>query len=1008
MRFYKDGPDIPDELLYDHEEENVIFFPGSGVSRAYANLPNFSELARKVMDALGARKDSETRQLLENQIVSTDYIFDKLEEDFDNRHINSSVARNLQPNPNPDLSAHKTILKLSSFPGKGTRLITTNFDSLFESCNRKLPSITHSNLPNVEFSDSNWGIIHLHGKVNSDYSGSANDGFVLSASQFGSAYLTSGLTRDFVREIFNRFTVVFVGYSAEDPPINYLLRGLRYENKCESKIYAFVETGLNNKSIKQWESKGIKVITYENVNKTHAVLWKTLEAWAVRASNPYRWRNKVLSKARKGPTKMEPHERGMVAHIVKSASGAKAFAQMDPPLPAEWLGVFDQRIRRQQPEFYALNDEYFLPEETKQDENLHLPAWDAFSFPFKELEANEEASIRYIEPNYSLPIPRRLHSLAVWIGKISDQKFTLWWASQQSGLHLNIIKNVQLNFRKMPDSLRKQWNAVFESQPYRVDKYGMYNLKNRIDAQGWDDFIVREYAILSSPFLKARPTINSVPKSDGFKKNKVDVIKAEVKYLEGIEEIKIPSEQLVKIIGILRLNLEKYIDMEKEFSGKEPYLRNIQGNEDSEERIIYGGYFSQRVYYFLKLFKALISFDTEQAKKEYKIWRNKDYIFGRIRMIAASFEGAATENGFVNEVFSLKEEDFWSPECQPDILICLKRKWDKLSLSNRKNIEEKILKGPPKLTKSSKLHSKISAYMQLNMFHYLQKHNCNLSFDLKELTENLNKIVPEWRPEDVESAVESANPRGGFIRVNTDYEALKILPLSEIIKNAKITHEIRLNDLVEHNPFLGLCDAEPLQALEALTLDLKSGNFSIECWEIYLLSIGKKSNNLQLKISTAYVINQIQNKQFADIIWSASDWFENIRAELRDKNIEIFNALWNKFIDTLMLYKDCARSVSIRQKSEKIDWVAESISSVPGKLAELHIIEWQNKKLEANSGFPKCWLKKTEQLLNLPNDASRYAITILSLHLSALYYVDPVWAEERLLKIIQDDYQSKD
>lgn len=58
MRFIENGPDIPDELLFAQDEGNVVFFCGAGVSRAHANLPDFSRLAQQVIDDLGATEES--------------------------------------------------------------------------------------------------------------------------------------------------------------------------------------------------------------------------------------------------------------------------------------------------------------------------------------------------------------------------------------------------------------------------------------------------------------------------------------------------------------------------------------------------------------------------------------------------------------------------------------------------------------------------------------------------------------------------------------------------------------------------------------------------------------------------------------------------------------------------------------------------------------------------------------------------------------------------------------
>ena len=58
MRFFENGPAIPDELLHARDEGRVVFFCGAGVSQAKAGLPGFFGLAEKVMEALGVQADS--------------------------------------------------------------------------------------------------------------------------------------------------------------------------------------------------------------------------------------------------------------------------------------------------------------------------------------------------------------------------------------------------------------------------------------------------------------------------------------------------------------------------------------------------------------------------------------------------------------------------------------------------------------------------------------------------------------------------------------------------------------------------------------------------------------------------------------------------------------------------------------------------------------------------------------------------------------------------------------
>ncbi len=94
MRFFADGPSIPDELLTARDEGRVVLFCGAGVSKARAGLPDFIDLAEKVIRSFRAPHDSaaftllkEIRQLnLKSDckgLISVDRFFGLLEREFD-------------------------------------------------------------------------------------------------------------------------------------------------------------------------------------------------------------------------------------------------------------------------------------------------------------------------------------------------------------------------------------------------------------------------------------------------------------------------------------------------------------------------------------------------------------------------------------------------------------------------------------------------------------------------------------------------------------------------------------------------------------------------------------------------------------------------------------------------------------------------------------------------------------------------------------------------------------
>jgi hypothetical protein len=93
MRFLKNGPNIPDELLFAQDEGNVVFFCGAGVSMENSNLPSFTGLAQKVMDDLGVIVGSKAQKQLSainelnknthtHGLISEDHIFSSLKRSF--------------------------------------------------------------------------------------------------------------------------------------------------------------------------------------------------------------------------------------------------------------------------------------------------------------------------------------------------------------------------------------------------------------------------------------------------------------------------------------------------------------------------------------------------------------------------------------------------------------------------------------------------------------------------------------------------------------------------------------------------------------------------------------------------------------------------------------------------------------------------------------------------------------------------------------------------------------
>jgi hypothetical protein len=502
-------------------------------------------LAEKVVEKLGVSPDSPAYKLIQESreidkrvgvsgIISADRVFGLIERDFSSRDIDEAVASSLKPPSDCDLSSHNTLLDLATTPEGTVRWVTTNFDRLFDDCGRSLQSWQPPKLPDPIRPNDLHGIVYLHGKATEEYTGAEGDGFVLSSSEFGRAYLSDGWATSFIREILAKYVVVFVGYTADDPPVQYLLEALRKTSGKIENAYAF-QSGERDDAVARWRHKGVAAIPY-TADDGHAALWFTLEAWAERARNPASWTSRVIGLAKHGPRVLQPHERGQVAHIISTYEGVKEFCQGSSPPSAEWLCVFDPHRRYAKPGYVGLFpkkgpyvdpfDLYGLdsdvppkkidPEDHYAKREVPPDSWDAFKLNRLDRTALSNDNLSSLHGHWAAHSPRlaaRIGQLSIWIRKVCDQPAAVWWAVHQSSLHSELQDQIKWELNRgeriIRPQIRKAWRFLFEVWQHPEDEahhIGWYNLKSTIETEGWSSSVVRQLGEVFRPHLSAQPS----------------------------------------------------------------------------------------------------------------------------------------------------------------------------------------------------------------------------------------------------------------------------------------------------------------------------------------------------------------------------------------------------------------------------------------------------------------------------------------------------------------------
>jgi len=1039
MRFFENGPNIPDELLFARDEGRVVFFCGAGVSRARAGLPDFFGLADKVIQSLGVPEDSPACKLLNeameidkrigiNGLLSADQIFGLLDRDYDVSDIESAVAKALKPEKDADLSAHRLLLNLATTPQGKVRLVTTNFDRLFDDCDTSLHAFPPSRLPNPSRHIEMDGIIYLHGCARNDYSGSEQDGFILSSADFGRAYLSEAWATKFFKEIIDLYSVVFVGYAADDPPVRYLLEALNKKEGQLKGVYAF-QSGETSEAVARWSHKGVQAIPYAEDNG-HKELWETIEAWAVRAKSPSDWYQSVIDLAKQGPRKLQAYQRGQVAHVISTYEGVQKFSDGDSPPPAEWLFVFDPNRRFAKPGYlgnfgnrgefvdpfvlYGIDSDSvpnkILPDDYYTKREIPANAWNAFVANRLDLQNYLQGDNLSVWSRTTI-LPSRLFQLGIWISKIAHQPTAIWWAVQQNSLHPDIQQLIQQFLENSQNSVSsiiyQSWKYLFESWKHNIhdESCDQDDLIVMIKTIGWNSEVIRKYASINQPYLKARESFWSapIPHDEAIEFQLNDLLNLDVEYPSLWIDINIPNEWLALTVRQLRHNLEYALLLETEIGGyglnfTSPIVADDDKTVDHAQR---NQDLSGYVITFALHFERLINLDVTKARQEFAAWPiDDDTIFCRLRIWASGFPELIDTENFANIIDQLKNTVFWNIYHQRDLLLALAKRWNELQDDRKKAIETKLLlEGEEWSFEGEHDYKKNKARESLNRITWMAKQGCIFTFDLNVITENLKLNVPEWNPEDAMDSVRSTQQRGGWVGTDTDDSSLLDEPLSAILSTALELSGRSTDFLTKKSPFAGLSIHKPVRALSSLTDASRKNEYPQWAWEIFLHSDSRNNDKPKLSALIAERLCRCPDEALVNIIHPISFWLMKVSKQLALQCQSSFENLILKLVGFFHKMPLNA-GTSIIGSNTQTDWIDKAINSPVGNIAQVLFDDSRLEGIGRESGFPREWLCYAEDLLSLKADLRRYVIVIFCHNFNWLYYIDPNWTELNLLQIL--------
>ena len=1015
MRFLEDGPNIPDELLWDRDEGNVVFLCGVGISMP-SGLPSFWELTKYVIDKIGPSCDSDiakafapwvdgrpkNEQIPVTARVPLDQIFNLLNDSIGKENVDRHVFDKLSSKSTKKKSIeHENLARLSSNIEGEPQLVTTNFDRLFDSVltQRNVRNFVPPMFPNLEHSGVDaTGITYLHGRLSDN--ASDQHAFVLSSSDFGRAYLAEAWATNFIRNLLHRYTVVLVGYSAEDPPVKYLLQGLASNRiNDETKLYAF-DRGTEKEVKAKWKDRGVKTIAYSGVDNDHSTLWNTLSCWADRADSATDWQKSVLELAQSDPKILKPHERGMVTHLVSSAVGARDFAKYSPSPPAEWLCVFDVNCRYAMPykaesygialdnedvdieplELYGVDDDPSRPDKGK----------DVISWLKEDVSVDSAQRLvggRY--PAFQMMTPRLSH-LSDWICKQIDSPVLAWWFARQSVIHerLKTALTREINRSdKLSPALRKVWDILFKglrTSENHLSGYEWFEFKNRFKKEGWSQKTLWDLETCLMPRVLLRQSWGK-QKSVPFTTCSIDKIsiqhiaRVKVGFPKLYEKwLDVEGDELFKVISIVQRSLIRGVET-LNWLGEVSWRELTVYGKNKDHEFSGSGDIDDLIFWFVTLLDKIVGIEPEKTRGLILQWPKFDVtLFNKLHLYAFNQGSLYSHKEVFEYISKLPSKDFWNSSHRNELLFLLRDRMNEFTETEKEIISERLFEPrDPYHTDTEEEYELWKYDRAITVVEWLRQAGIVLNNSAESRLDEYKKSLPKWEDKSAKFALKTTtNSRVMTVSTNENCEILLECQTSQVISLAIENTNSDFFEAKDNLPFNGLVKTNPKRALLALGYSARNRYYPSQLWSSLFANWPADAGGSSIYL-LANRIPCLPVQILLDNKYQVASWLErNLKSIYKIRSAIGLKCL-DRFIDALIKggSDSTTSSLSTPTREEGRLTIGHAINSPVGNLVQGILNICTDEEFVDHNLL---LFKRLELLVNVSGEGKYHALCILA------------------------------
>lgn len=989
MRFTPNGPDIPLDLVAAQERGETIFVCGAGVSRG-AGLPLFRGLVEGVYERLGEDWNlhpAEREGMLHGGKLEAQY--DRVLRCLERRLAAADAPRNrgmreriraavrdvLTAPDQADLANHLALLELSRDAESRNRILTTNFDTLFERAwfeqhHVAIASHAGTAMPQPKVAGC-IGVLHLHGRLADPRPELQTGGtdLVLTSAEFGDAYLRSGWASRYIYDLVRAYTVVLVGYQADDPPMRYLLEALeadrdRYPDL--QKVYAFAPCEPGNEQLVHaiWAAKAVEPILYAVNGDDHSALYDSLREWRRYSEDPTAWRREQLRPVlSEFPARVVEEQLQECVRLLAHGDASQLLGELSPA--AEWLPVlFEKRVFNR--------------------DNARPGEWIASRI-------NDPAMIRACATLASFDkqtrwhINRALEREPEGLTLLRSKAWRLLLAAKRPQ-HADFIEDswfqaAQTIKRGEADFAARRLVAQILRPQLVVSKVIRWRDDNRDpDApETLEDLLRLEFEPADYP--SPADVMAAWPQSAD----------QEIALFRTLDRALFDALEEAQDIGFLTSWDRASYD-----------VPSVATHAQNAHRS--GFYPITRM--LADLWHRIVARDPGRGRALVQPWKDSLYLLVRRLALFVHEHAAFTPAEAASAVVGLDDHVFWG-YARVEIMRLLTGRWEQFGDADRLAIEARIRQGEPRNLYPADAFENDGEWRSVqdsSIYRRLKRIEAaggRLMAESQQVLAEISARHPGWQPR--------AGDRDDFpvwheLRTGPDGQPEL---LAEIGDDRLVQEAMRLQreeHFKQGDVWRVFCSADPERALRGLRHEADTGQWNPEAWRCLFWAAEDKGDTT-FQFNLADEMLRMPEASAREVLPAATSWLQRQRDTLSAQDRPggpRFLPLWDRFAD--LAY---APEGEVVQAEDSDDLMTESLNSPGGILAWSLLDALGAPKPQRNSGLGATLTPRFDLLAVAPGRPGLLARVYLAHMLAYIDAIDPAWAETNLQpRLAWDDPES--